>query len=103
MICYMCCNVTFNKVKLLSGSIENTFFYVLLPKSKQILTCILYRPAKQVGFLNNVSLALTSIPDFDSREIYILGDININLLCHGQNGNKEVQRILCSSRTNSNK
>ena len=37
-----------------------------------------------MGFLNNVSAALTNIPNFDSREIYILGDININLLCHGQ-------------------
>ena len=84
VICYIRRDISFNRVKLQSGNIENIFFDLLLPKTKPILIGILYRPPKQAGFLNNVSVALTNIPDFDSRETYILGDININLLCHAQ-------------------
>ena len=34
-------------------------------------------------FLNNLSIALENIPNFNNGETYILGDININLLHKG--------------------
>ena len=64
--------------------IQNFFFDLLLPKTKPIVIGILYRPPKQTGFLNNISETLTNIPQFNERETYILGDININLLCEEQ-------------------
>jgi len=84
VVCYIRHDLPFNRIDLYSEDIEHIFLDLLLPKTKPILIGILYRPPKQSRFLNNVSLALTNIPNFDGRETYILGDININLLCHGQ-------------------
>ena len=77
-------DISFNRIDLPFNNTENIFFDLLLPKTKPIGIGILYRPPKQTGFLNNISATLTNIPKFNERETYILGDININLLCDEQ-------------------
>ena len=78
--CYIRNDISFNKLDLKSENIEHIFLDLFLPKTKPITIGVLYRPPKQNGFLRDLSVALQNIPNFNNREIYILGDININLL-----------------------
>ena len=84
VVCYIRRDISFNRIDLPFKNTEHIFLDLLLPKTKPILIGILYRPPKQAGFLNNISETLTYIPKFNDRETYILGDININLLCDKQ-------------------
>ena len=75
---------------------------MLLPKTKPILVGILYRPSGQSKFLNNLSTAISRNNNLDNQEVYILGDLNINLINkqkHTPNGNnryKEFVKVLIS-------
>ena len=84
VVCYIRQDISFNKIESLSENIEHIFLDLFLPKTKPILIGVLYRPPKQRSFLNNLSIALENIPNVNSRELYILGDININLIYLGQ-------------------
>ena len=77
-----CCirkDLAFNPREDFSPDIENVFLDILLPKSKPINVGILYRPPTASGFLDKLTLAISRAVDFDSQEVYILGDLNINL------------------------
>ena len=80
VICYIRKDISFNKLDLKSEDIEHIFIDIFLPKTKPITIGILYRPPKQAGFLKEVSSALQNITNFYNKEVYILGDININLM-----------------------
>ena len=54
-------------------------FDLLLPKSKPILVGILYRPPDSSGFLKKLNAAISKTKNFDNQEVYILGDLNIDL------------------------
>ena len=77
--CYIRKDLAFNPREDFSPDIENVFLDILLPKSKPILVGILYRPPTASGFLDKLTLAISRAVDFDSQEVYILGDLNINL------------------------
>ena len=71
---------------------------MFLPKTKPILIGILYRPPDQSGFLDKLSTAISRTTCFDNQEVYILGDLNINLINnqkHTPNGIKHYQEF-CS-------
>ena len=71
---------------------------MFLPKTKPILIRILYRPPNQCGFLDKLSTAISKTSCFDSQEVYIIGDLNINLIInqkHTPNGIKQYQEF-CS-------
>ena len=53
---------------------------MLLPKTKPILIGILYRPPEQSKFLDNLSMSISQTCTFNEQEVYILGDLNINLM-----------------------
>ena len=57
---------------------ENIFFELLLPNTKPVVSRIIYRPARQSGFLEIINTHFTKL-DTNNNEIYILGDFNINL------------------------
>ena len=82
VICYIRQDISYNRIDIKSD-IEHIFLDLLLPNTKPILIGVVYRP-KQAGFLYKISIALESIPNFNKHEIYILSDININLLHNGQ-------------------
>ena len=92
-------NVTRVKAKGdFSSEIENIFLDILDPKTKPILIGILYRPPDQSGFLDKLSTAISKTSCFDNQEVYILGDLNINLinnLKHTPNEIKQYQEF-CS-------
>ena len=58
--------------------IENIFFEISLPKTKPITVGCIYRPSKQNNFLQTLN---ENFAKFDTlkKELYILGDLNINL------------------------
>ena len=58
--------------------IENIFFEILLPKTSPIPVGIMYRPSSQTNFLEILNMTLEKV-DVDKKEIYILGDFNINM------------------------
>ena len=84
MACYIRNDICFNQRKDFSGDIENIFFDILLPKTKPILVGVLYRPPDQSGFLENLSKAINNTTNFDNQEVYILGDLNLNLIFEGR-------------------
>ncbi len=59
---------------------ENVFLDILLPNSKPILIGILYRPPNQSGFLDSLSNSILNSDNFINQEVYLLGDLNFNLL-----------------------
>ena len=78
--CYIKSNFGVDIRKNFSDHIENIFFDILIPNSKPILVGIVYRPSDQSGFLDKLSNAINNTTNFDSQEVYILGDFNINLI-----------------------
>ena len=69
-----------------------------ISSKNSILIGILYRPPDQSGFLDKLSMAISKTSCFDNQEVYILGDLNINLINnqkHTPNGIKQYQEF-CS-------
>ena len=78
--CYIRSDISFNVRGDFSSEIENIFLDILLPKTKPILIGILYRPPDQSKFLDNLSTSISQTCSFNEQEVYILGDLNINLI-----------------------
>ena len=96
--CYVRNDISFNVRKDFSDEIENIVFDMLLPKTKPILVGFLYRPPDQSKFLDKLSTAISRSNTFDNQEVYILGDLNINLINkqkHIPNGIKRYKEF-CS-------
>ena len=80
----------FNIKNVFSNSLEHVFFEILLPKFKPIAIGIFYRPPNVNNFLEILSNDFKKV-DIRKKEIYILGDFNINLLQNGKFILKENQ------------
>ena len=78
--CYIKSDLSYNIRKDFSAEIENIFFDILLPNSKPILVGIVYRPPDKSDFLSKLTEAIQSTECFDEQEVFILRDINMNLL-----------------------
>ena len=78
--CYIKNDRSFNVRENFGTDFENVFLDILLPNSKPILIGILYRPPNQSGFLDSLSTAILNSEKSDNQEIYLLGDLNFNLL-----------------------
>ena len=76
--CYIRNNICFNRKTCISDNIENIFIDLLFPKTKPISVGIIYKPASQSQFLQQMITEFEAL-DLDN-EIYVLGDFNINLL-----------------------
>ena len=75
VLCYIKNTICYNRREHFSTEIVD----ILLPKTKPILIGNVYRPPDQSGFLDKLSNVILNTPNFDSQEVYILGDLNINL------------------------
>ncbi len=78
--CYIKNNRSFNIREYFASDLESVFIDILLPNSKPILIGILYRPPTKSGFLDSLSNVILNSDNFDNREVYLLGDLNFNLL-----------------------
>ena len=91
-------DVSFNVRGNFSSEVEKIFFDMLLPKARPILIGILYRPPDQPKFLDKLSTAVSETNNLDDQEVYILDDLNINLINnqkHTPNGIKRYKEF-CS-------
>ena len=97
VVCYIRDDISFTPLNIFPSQIENIFVDILLPKTKPFSIGVFYRPPSQNDFIDLVS------EDFDKllpeeKEIYILGDFNINVLLNGKSIlDKSKSKILDSS------
>ena len=92
--CYIINNICFNRKACISDNIENIFIDLLFPKTKPISVGIIYKPASQSQFLQQIITEFEAL-DLDN-EIYVLGDFNINLLFQGKyvlNKSNEIKKL----------
>ena len=90
--CYIKNNIIYYRHSSISENIENIVLDILLPKSKPITVDIMYRPPNQVDFIDHFKNALGKSP-FQSNEIYLLGDFNINSFFEGHYALKKYFKI----------
>ena len=76
--CYVKNDLCFNTKKIFSNSIEHVFFEILIPKVKPIAVGIFYKTPNSNDFLNLLSNSFQQI-NLNKKEMYLLGDFNINL------------------------
>ena len=76
--CYVSNNLSYIKKDFFPEEIENIFFEILLPKTKPITVGIIYRPPNQNNLLQTLNENFAKL-DTLKKELYILGDFNINL------------------------
>ena len=76
--CYIRSNLSYNILSVFSREIEKIFFEILLPNSKPVIVGTIYCPPSQNNFLELLNSNMNKINPIDN-EIYILGDIHINL------------------------
>ena len=78
--CYIRNDLSYNSISVFPREIESVFFEIILPNSKPI-TGPIYCPPNQSIFLELLIENMNKI-DSISKQIYILGDLNINLPLH---------------------
>ena len=76
--CYVRNDLKYIKKDFLPEEIKNIFFEILLPQTKHITVEIIYLPPNQSNFLQTLDENFVKI-DTLKKELYILGDFNINL------------------------
>ena len=76
--CYIRSDISYVPKNVFPNVIENIFFEILLLKTTPITVEIMYRPPSQTNFLEILNMTLEKI-DIDKKEIYILGDFNVNM------------------------
>ena len=86
LACYIRKYLSYNVREDFSPDLESIFFDLFLPKSKPILVGILIGHLTQVVSLKKLNLAISKTENFDNQEVFILGDLNINLI-NSKNGN----------------
>ena len=76
--CYIRSDISYVQKDFFPNVIKNIFFEILLPKTSPITVGIMYRPPSQTNFLEILNMTFEKV-DVDKKEIYILGDFNINM------------------------
>ena len=77
--CFVRNDLCFNRESHFNCNIEHVFLKIFIPKLKPILIGIFYRPPTQRSFLETLIKDFETL-NLDNKEIYILGDFNINLI-----------------------
>ena len=79
--CYIRSDISYVQKDFFPNVIENIFFEILLPKTTPITVEMMYRPPSQTNFLEilNMTFEKVHIDKYIDKEIYILGDFNINM------------------------
>ena len=75
-------NINYNKKDIFPDSIENIVVDILLPKTKPFTVCTFYRPPTQYNFSNDINDNFAKLFP-EATNIFILGDMNINILKNG--------------------
>ena len=81
--CYIRSDISYKLNSFLSNEIENITFNILMPHTKPITVGIIYRSPNHSEFLYIFQENLPKL-NISYREIYFLGDFNINLFENGK-------------------
>ena len=81
--CYIRSDISYKSNSLLPNEIENITFDILMPHTKPITVGIIYIPPNQSKVLDIFEENLPKL-NTSYREIYSLGDFNINLFENGK-------------------
>ena len=76
--CHIRNDLSYNILSVFPCETENVFFEILLPNSKLVIVGTIYRSPSQNNFLELINSNMNKINSVNN-EIYILGDLNINL------------------------
>ena len=76
--CYIKNTLCFNQKFIFQNDIENIIVDLIFPNTKPITIGIFYRPPDQRNFIESISNEFTLL-NFESNEVYLLGDFNFNL------------------------
>ena len=82
--CYVKQSICFNRKSIFSEDVENIFFDILLPKTKPFTVGIFYRPPDKNQFLEQITDGFAKL-NVATEDIFILGDMNINVMYKGMN------------------
>ena len=77
-VCHVRNDLSYIEKDFFPEEIEIIFFEILLPKTKPISAAIIYRPPNQNNFLQTLNENFAKL-DTLKKELYTLGDFNINL------------------------
>ena len=78
VVCYIRNDLSYDVKSFFPPEIVNFFFNLLLPNAKPIAVGVIYWPPSQSEFWEIVSTHFSKL-DTNNKEIFILGDFNINL------------------------
>ena len=78
--CFIHKSIAYDVRSDFSNDIENIFMNILLPITKPILLGVVYRPPSDMHFVENLANSISNSNSFDSQEVILLGDFNVNLL-----------------------
>ena len=82
--CYIRQDISYKIRDIFPSTIENIFVDILLPQTKPFSVGIIYRPPNQNNFLEDVNENFSKLfPEL--KDVFILGDININIFLNGKN------------------
>ena len=80
--------------------IESLFVEISIPQSKNIIVGIIYRPpnSNSNDFLSCLTTLLSNI-DFVNKDVFVMGDFNIDLLKHASNNSSHefIELLLSAS------
>ena len=82
--CYVRSDLCHNTHDKISEDLECVVLDILLPNTKQFIVGIFYRPPDENNFLEKFAKLLTPL-DLNDKELYLLGDFNINTFCNNEN------------------
>ena len=94
-MCYIRRDISCVQKDFFPNVIEKFFFEILLPKTSPVTVGIMYRPPSQTNFLEILNKIFEKV-SLDKKEIYILGDFNINMYHNNR-------YIVCDNNTISSK
>ena len=67
------------------NNFENILIDILLPKTKSILLGVIYRPPFDMHFVDNLNSCISNSNSFNSKEVILLGDFNVNFIDRNKN------------------
>ena len=91
VVCYVKQHLTFDVKYYFSNEIENIFIDIFLPKTKPVTLGFFYRPPNQYNFLHLKEDDFKKLNP-ESKELHILGDININTLIDDNRSIFEIRK-----------
>ena len=97
--CYVRNDLSYIEKIFFPEEIKNIFFDILLPKTKPITVRTIYQPPNQNNLLETLNEHFAKL-DTLKKELYILGDFNINLY-QNQNhtGCKNINLVTATAST----